>query len=204
MIISLNRKENVRELRKKFVLVCEGSETEPIYFRNYRTELRNNNIEVIILPTKYNDPKGLVKFCEKQIRCSLFLKKWDVIWCVFDWDNNRLKEIEAAYRDAKNVKVCLSNPSYELWYLLHYEYVCSKLTNAELNEKLKSWIPKYSKSENYFEKLKSKRENAISNAKKLNAYHEKKGTDLKSIDSNPSTQVFKIVEELLSSTQHSE
>lgn len=201
MTKSFKRNENVRERRKKFVLVCEGTETEPLYFGNYRTELRNNNLEVVILPSGFTtDPKNLVKFCQKQIGHSLDLKNGDVIWCVFDWDSNRPEAISTAFREAKNVKVCLSNPSYELWYLLHFEYVSSKLTNDELKEKLKSCITDYHKSKDYFKSLKGKRESAISNAKRLNALHEQNGIDLKSIDSNPSTQVFKIVEELLSSS----
>lgn len=200
---SLSRKVGVRERRKKFVIVCEGTKTEPIYFRKYRT--RYDNLEVIIPDSRCTDPKGLVKFCQEQIDYHpLNFKDGDVIWCVFDWDNNSQEAIFAAFRKAKNVKLCLSNPSYELWYLLHFVDIFSKLNNDELKEKLKIYIQNYDKSTDYFELLELKRESAISRAKRLNGMHEQNGTDLKSIDSNPSTQVFKIVEELLSITQHSE
>ncbi len=199
---SFRRKESVRERRKKFVIVCEGTVTERIYFEKYKT--RYSNLEVIIPDSRCTDPKNLVKFCHEQINYHyLDLKDGDVIWCVFDCDSNSQEAIFTAFRKAKNVKLCLSNPSYELWYLLHFKYVCSKLSNDELMEKLESYIQNYDKSEDYFELLESKREKAIINAKMLNNLHEKNGTDLKSIDSNPSTQVFKIVEELLSITQHS-
>ncbi len=202
MTKSLRRKEGVRERRKKFVIVCEGTETERIYFIKYRT--RYDNLEVILPDSRCTDPKGLVKFCQKSIESYyLDLKNGDVIWCVFDWDNNKQEAIFTAFRKAKKVKLCLSNPSYELWYLLHFVDRFSKLNNDELKEKLERHIPNYDKSKNYFELLESKRESAINRAKRLNEMHEKNGTDLKSIDSNPSTQVFKIVEELLSITQHS-
>ena len=86
---------------------------------------------------------------------------------------------------------------------MHFADRFAKLNNDELEEKLKKYIQNYDKSKDYFEFLESKRINAINRAKQLNEMHERKGTDLKSIDSNPSTQVFKIVEELLSITQHS-
>jgi len=189
------RKVGGRERRKKFVIVCEGTETEPIYFRKYRT--RYDNLEVIIPDSRCTDPKNLVKFCQEQIdHHPLYLKDGDVIWCVFDWDSNSQEAIFTAFRKAKNVKLCLSNPSYELWYLLHFVDRFSKLNNDELKEKLKKHIQNYEKSKDYFDLLESKRDSAISRAKRLNEMHEKNGTD-------PSTQVFKIVEELLSITQHS-
>ncbi len=203
MTKSLKRKVGRRKRRKKFVIVCEGTETEPIYFKKYRT--RYDNLDVIIPNARCTDPKNLVDFCRESIEeYALDLKKGDVIWCVFDWDNNKQEAIFTAFRMAKNVKLCLSNPSYELWYLLHFVDRFSKLNNDELKEILKRWIPKYDKSKDYFELLENKRESAISRAKRLNEMHEENMTDLKSIDSNPSTQVFKIVEELLSITQHSE
>lgn len=202
MTKSLRRKVGGRERRKKFVIVCEGTVTEPIYFRKYRT--RYDNLEVIIPDSRCTDPKGLVKFCQEQIDYyPLDFRYGDVIWCVFDWDNNTQEAIFAAFRKAKNVKLCLSNPSYELWYLLHFMDRFSKLNNDELKEKLEKYIPNYDKSKDYFELLESKRISAISRAKRLNQMHEKNGVDLKSINSNPSTQVFKIIEELLSITQHS-
>ena len=42
--------------------------------------------------------------------------------------------------------------------------------------------------------MKDRLSNAISRAKKLNDTHQKKRTELISRDSNPSTQVFKLVE----------
>ncbi|CAG0983757.1 MAG: hypothetical protein MPEBLZ_03878 [Candidatus Methanoperedens nitroreducens] len=202
MTKTLSRKVGGRERRKKYVIVCEGTETEPIYFKKYRT--RYDNLEVIIPNARCTDPKNLVDFCRESIEhYPLDLKNGDIIWCVFDWDNNKQEAIFTAFRKAKNVKLCLSNPSYELWYLLHFVDRFSKLNNDELKEKLERHIPNYKKNKDYFELLESKRESAISRAKRLNEMHEKKGTDLKSVDSNPSTQVFKIVEELLSITQHS-
>ena len=82
MIKSLSRKVGGRERRKKFVIVCEGTETEPIYFRKYRT--RYDNLDVIIPDSRCTDPKGLVKFCQEQIDYyPLDFKNRDMLFGVF-------------------------------------------------------------------------------------------------------------------------
>jgi hypothetical protein len=35
-IVLSNRKQNIRELRKQFIIICEGEKTEPNYFRQFR------------------------------------------------------------------------------------------------------------------------------------------------------------------------
>lgn len=205
MTKSLHRRIRKIPTRKVFVIVCEGSETEPIYFGRYRRINRYSNLRIEIPNKKCTDPKNLVKFSLEQIdKYQLDLKGGDVIWCAFDWDNRLQEDISTAHIKAKNVvKICFSNPSFELWYLLHFEYYCSKLSNDELIKKLKTHIPQYNKSRDYYDQLESRREDAIRYAKMLNDKHERDGTDLMNINSNPSTQVFKIVEELLKIINHS-
>lgn len=204
MTKSLRRRVGNKVTRKVFVIVCEGDKTEPIYFNKYKT--RYSNLKIEIPSSKYTDPINLVKFSLVQKeKYSLDLKNGDAIWCVFDCNSNSEEDISTACKKAKNhIKLCLSNPSFELWYLLHFVYVCSKLSNDQLIEKLKIHIPDYEKNADYFDLLKSKRESAISSAKRLNELHKRNGTNLISINSNPSTQVFEIVEDLLKITEHSD
>lgn len=191
------RKTKTREQRKLLVIVCEGEKTERIYFNRYKKDRPGLSIE---LPnTSDTDPKNLVKFAISQInRYGLDLKNGDDIWCVFDCDDNPNTHILSACKNAgKRVKICLSNPSFELWYLLHFAYTESPLTNPILMEQLKRKITGYKKNEDYFDLLISSREIAIRNAKKINKLHESNGIDLFSTKSNPSTHVYKIVEDIL-------
>lgn len=64
-------------------------------------------------------------------------------------------------------------------------------------ERLKAWIKDYDKSEDVYDLIKEKRPVAIENAKNLNKKHDKSGTKLISVESNPSTQIYSIVEEIL-------
>ena len=186
-----------RRLHKIFVIVCEGKETERQYFNRYKKWGCGLKIETP--NTNATDPEKLVKFAKNQSeKYNLNLKSGDGIYCVFDRDDNTNEIIARAFKKAgTDIKMCLSNPSFELWFLLHFVYYESSLSNPELIQKLKKHIPNYRKDEEYYDELLSKRDDAIKNAKKLNGVHHKMGVDLNSINSNPSTQVFKIVEDIL-------
>ncbi len=192
-----SRKTKTREQRKLLVIVCEGEKTERIYFERYKKDRPGLSIE--FPNTNYTDPKNLVKFAISQIEnFGLNLKNGDDLWCVFDCDDNPNTHILSACKNAgKRVKICLSNPSFELWYLLHFAYNESPLTNPVLMAQLKRKIKGYKKNEDYFDLLESSRETAIKNAKKINNLHENNGIDLFSTESNPSTHVYKIVEYIL-------
>ncbi len=195
------RKKGTRRPHKVFVIVCEGKKTERIYFNNYKK--RGCNLKIEMLYSGDTDPLGLIEFAKKQIsKYELNLKGGDAIWCVFDCNGNKDKIISTACKNAgHNVKIILSNPSFELWFLLHFEYYSTKLTNSDLIDRLERHLPDYKKSKDYYDLLKSKRENAVDNAKRLNELHQINGINLISVDSNPSTQVFTIVEEILKITK---
>lgn len=168
------RRQNIRVPRKVYVIVCEGKVTERIYFKKYKTRYSNLTIETP--DSKSTDPKNLVKFAIEQIKDKkLDLKNGDAIWCVFDCDENTNEDISRAYQIAKNdVKVCLSNPNFEFWFLLHYDFIIARLERSEVIHKLKKHISDYDKSKNVFDILLDKRSIAIANSKKLNEMHEKK------------------------------
>ena len=194
------RKQRTREPRKVYVIVCEGEKTEPIYFKRYRT--RYSNLKIETPNSKFTDPINLATFAKEQIKKEdLDLRNGDVIWCVFDCDENTSDAITRACKIAgKDVKICLSNPNFELWFLLHFSLIVSKLERSEVIDKLKEYIPKYEKNFDVYDLLLNNRSIAIDNAKKLNILHEKDGIKLISVESNPSTQVYSIAEEILKNT----
>ena len=198
----LRRKQKTRVPRKVYVIVCEGEKTERIYFNRYKT--RYSNLKIETPNSKCTDPKNLAKFARKQIeKKGLNFINGDKVWCVFDCDENTNEDISQACKIAKNdVKICLSNPNFEFWFLLHYEYIITRLERSEVIEKLKKHIPNYSKSTDVFNDLLNKRSKAINTAEKLNEFHKKNNIKLISVESNPSTQVYRIVEEILKSTEN--
>ena len=179
------------------VIVCEGEKTEKIYFQNYKE--RKSGLKIHFPKSKYTDPKGLVEDALRQIKkLDLDLESGDQIWCVFDVDNHKNPKIKNAEEKAgEKIKICLSNPSFEMWYLLHFKYSHAKILNGELKQELKNYLNGYAKNQDYFDKLLKHRPKAIKNAKKLEQVHKRDHIEILSRESNPSTQVFSLVEHIL-------
>jgi len=186
------RKRGQRPTRNKMLIICEGEKTEPMYFENYRTP--QNNLDVIPIPSSRKDVCSIAEFAKKKMQ-DLDIKGGDSIWCVFDCDENTDDRISTAYRNAgKSINMCLSNPSFELWFLLHFSYIDTSLQNDGLLGLLKRHIPDYSKNNDCYQLLCPLTDTAIRNSKKLEQLHIDNGTELNSTKSNPSTQVYKIIE----------
>lgn len=89
--------------------------------------------------------------------------------------------------------MCLSNPFFELWFLLHYEYADQSFTKEKLESRLEKHIQNYVKNKDYYGELLLKRDDAIKNAGKLNEYHSSNDVSLESVKGNPSTQVHEVI-----------
>lgn len=98
-----------------------------------------------------------------------------------------------------------SNDSFELWFLLHYQFIESQLTRVHYYQKLSElWSCNYEQEgkkqvfcKQIFHRLEADSRadiyRAIRNARKLF----EKQSDLLPADQNPSTKVYELVEELL-------
>lgn len=189
------RRKGIRKQRRIMVIVCEGKKTEMNYFKGFKT--RYSNLNIIPLHGKCTDPKNIVWFAKEQIKeYRLKLNQGDGLWCAFDVDDSTDEEIKIAKDNANkyNIIVALSNPSLELWYLLHFENILSNITRHEVEERLKNFIPDYTKSKIINHILENKLIIAIDRAKKLNEKHENDEIQLFSRLSNPSSQVFQLIE----------
>ncbi|MDG6220435.1 MAG: RloB family protein [Candidatus Thermoplasmatota archaeon] len=188
------RLKGIREPRRVIVVVCEGEKTEPDYFRGFRKRYSNVNIETVT--SKYCDAAGIVYYAKKMKKeYELSLGDGDGIWCVFDADSNQDDALKKAVEEAvkHGIQVAFSNPKIELWFLLHYEDVLSAISGEDADRRLKKHIPNYSKVVSK-EALDPKLSKAVTRAKALNKKHEKNGVPLISRESNPSSQVFRLID----------
>ena len=94
----------------------------------------------------------------------------------------------------KNIHIAYSNEAFELWYLLHFNYYDTAISRREYCEILSKLLgKKYTKkSDEIYELISSRENNAINNAKRLLASYPYENPE----KNNPSTTVFKLVEEL--------
>ncbi|AVH65065.1 abortive phage infection protein RloB [Nostoc sp. 'Peltigera membranacea cyanobiont' N6] len=185
----LPRKVNTREIRQRFLIVCEGAKIEPNYFRSFRVPKNVAEIDV----------QGLGENPSKLVQSAKELKKqgeYDRVWCVFDRDSWTTEDFNNAIKNAKDqgFEVAYSNESFELWYILHFEYLNSGIPRSDYLRKLTSLFGRtYQKnSETIYDELFEKQSIAIKNAENLLKQY---NPQIPAKD-NPSTTVHLLVKEL--------
>ncbi len=191
----------------RILIVCEGRETEFNYFNEFKQILnsfrKSNADDMIVLDVKSVGNKTtanqIVERAEKE-KASATLDYLE-IWCVFDKDNDGQNSPEDYNKiiatDAKNLgfKVAYSNPSFELWLLLHFHYHDTQLPYKDccIDELAKCLGKTYVKADTQlFDGLKEKQSEAIRNAARLR----KMWKDKKFAKHNPSTTVHELVTRL--------
>jgi hypothetical protein len=188
------RRVGTREPLARFLIVCEGKKTEPQYFEAIPV---NITVKITTLGTGRNT-LSLVRFAADEREKRGYTEVKDQVWCVFDKDAFSDDDFNSAVQEAENagMKAAYSNESFELWYVLHYEYSQSALTRSQYCRKLTMLLGrKYQKNDNrMWGVLRKKVEDAARNAEKLLASH---GTDTPTAKANPSTTVHLLVKELL-------
>lgn len=210
---SPKRKEKERTIVTYFLIVCEGEQTEPNYFKSFPRQVGK-----VVYDIKF-DGGGIstLKVVEKAIELRDRSKqKYDRVWAVFDRDSFPSKSFNSAILKAKrnNIECAWSNQAFELWYLLHFHNRVTPMHRDEYKKAIESAINdkihnnkkrfKYEKnSRKMFSILNTygNQEQAIKWAERLNENLEGE----KFADFNPATQVYKLVEELIGkSTQLNE
>lgn len=212
-----SRKKGTRKINPIIVIVCEGKDTEVNYFKNFNSRYTRVDIKVAGKNStgknkaKATDPYNLIKLAISQNKnYDIVESDGDRIWCVFDVDINynnnnsiqsKIKEIEEAKKlinKKENVNVAISNPCFELWYLLHYEYTTAALKSFnDVEKKLKSYISDYSKNGDFYNQLVQNIDIAIKNGVNLRKHHESLGKNLSKVkdlvESTPYTEVVDLI-----------
>lgn len=183
------RKLDVREVKQRFLIVCEGKKTEPYYFKSFRVPKA-----VVAIEGAAGDPTRLVNSAYKLANED----EYDQVWCVFDRDEGAwtAQNFNNALQNAKTYgfHVAYSNECFELWYILHFEFLNTGLPRSDYEDKLSELLgTKYRKNDStIYQQLLAKQQIAIKYARKLlESYN--------SIDperNNPSTTVHLLVEAL--------
>lgn len=202
MKITQKIRGKVTRKRKSIILIqCEGkNKTEEIYFSNFR---KNSLYTICFAKGNYTDPTNMVKSLIKEINDrGLNKNDNDKAYCVFDTDIDSKKQLQIneAYKLSKKntiIELIKSNPCFEIWFLLHFKNT-TKIFNSNENviQELRKVLPNYEKNKDYYDLLENKTKDAIENAKFLEKYHSSFNKNIIDISCNPSTEVYRIVEEL--------
>lgn len=193
---SLARRPPRYEPRKKVLIVCEGTVTEPEFFDFLSTSARTSLVDVEAIGLG-GDPKYLVEKALERKRAAAKKAKreqflaYDQVWCVCDVDDHgRLPDARQQARD-NGIGLAVSNPSFELWALLHFEDHRAWIHRDDLKAKLRVYMPKYEKSLDMKAVLPGLA-TACARARALEARHKANGSD-----GNPSSDVYLLCDVIL-------
>lgn len=115
--IPLKRRKSYRDVKETFLIICQGENTEPVYFRSFK--LTSADVRTISKP-EYTNVLRFVKEAQKiknQLR-----NDYDNYWIVIDKDDNSNEDFNRAIELAKShgFKVAYSNQAFEFWFILHF------------------------------------------------------------------------------------
>ena len=124
-----------------------------------------------------------------------------MIWCVFDRDDNTNVMLSKAKQLAlkEGYQIAFSNPSFEVWFLLHFNNQLTPVENCEAAIKLlkkKGRLEQYEKNKEVYDALKPLQELAIERGKKRVMTLQREHIEVFSRESNPVTTVAELVEYL--------
>lgn len=130
--------EQIVNEKKSFLIVCEGKNTEPLYFKNFPVPNK-----AVLIEGGCNTKTKLVDYALEISKKEKYVGR--EVWCVFDYD---VKPDEAATQpqdfdnaitkaESNGMKVAWSNDAFELWFVLHYQKLETHITREELYDILK-------------------------------------------------------------------
>ncbi len=129
--------------------------------------------------------------------------RFDEVWVVFDTEGPGNTDRDRQARDAVerarqlNFHTAVSNPCFEYWLILHFEYFTKAIADsAEACKRLKKHIQDYHKNRECYSSTKSKLKTAIIHAKRVRKERcEHLGSH--PCDCHPSTEIDLLVASLL-------
>jgi len=191
------------------LIVCEGLNTEPDYFHQFRQYFRLTAAEIVSVGGA-GETIRVVEQAQKESEKSRF----DQVWVVFDKDDFPADNFDNAVEMAKSLGFfsAWSNQSFEYWLILHFEnHQGGAMHRDQYGDKINNYLAPLglwydaagSKriSSDFFRVLmendikngKTRIQLAIERAEKIQGFHQENTPSA----AESSTTVFKLVQALL-------
>ena len=200
-IKEISRKSAYRRKRNPVVyLICEGTETE------IDISSDSEAVDAISILYRFHHNTKLQTALSKRVRSTIgtnpyYPDEGDMIWCVFDRDENSDGSLQKAKQTAmrEGYRLAYSNPSFELWFLLHFVNQKAEIADCQsVIRMLKQTgrLERYEKSQDVYDQLKPLQESAIRYAKERVRTLKEEKLEIICRQSNPVTTVADLVEYL--------
>lgn len=176
-----SRKPKGKEINPTFYIFCEG-ETEEAYIKYLKIKYRLP-IEIIL---KITGNKISERIIRNKIKSSETHSK-DKIFLMYDLDVEGFTEKLNDLKNQTKAELLVSNPCFELWYILHFANQTAEISSENCIKKLKTFCPDYQKAiinDKLLSKLNENDSDALKRAKKHDLYN------------NPSTSLYVLIDKL--------
>lgn len=133
----LVRNEPTKDLKPVILIVCEGTNTEPSYFRQFK------------LSTASIKPVGKGANTISLVRAAIDLRangKYEEVWCVFDKDDFEAHDFNGAITLAlqQGLNVAYSNQAFEYWLILHFEdHQGGQMQRTDYHKKINEYLEEH-------------------------------------------------------------
>lgn len=187
--------------RRYFLIVSEGTRTEPIYFEYWADLLPRNLLRTIDVKGVGDNTVNVVKKAielRDRRKANTKLPDYDEVWAVYDKDDFPAEHYHSAIALAtkEGIESGHSNQSFELWYVLHFQFLQNALHRSDYIKILtKQFGFKYTKNSKRVVAHLMKNGNldqAIKWAKELEEMHD----EVAESSSCPSTRIYELISRL--------
>jgi RloB-like protein len=203
----LQRKSRRRPAKTRILIVCEGRETEPNYFRGLRDEETvRQSFSLVVQKGKGGSCLAVVQqaVAERE-KAAARGEDFDEVWCVFDVERAEQREQVVGARklaDQHGIHLALSNPSFEVWELSHFVRTSRSFASCEAaaKELNKHWRREFGhdyqkNDEHLYMRLASRTGTAVDNARRVREHDWDASRNI--VDCNSATDVYRLLERLL-------
>jgi hypothetical protein len=172
--------------------------TEPEYLRAYTAHHRNPRVQVVIDPGE-GVPRTLVEKAKQRKHAAEAEARrqkddnlaFDEVWCVHDIDDHpKLDEARVMARD-NGIELAVSNPSFELWLILHFRDNPGAQHRDRMVAILKDLLPGYDKHVEFGHVVHGYND-AVTRARRLDQMADEDGESGR----NPTTGVWRLTESI--------
>lgn len=204
---SRNRARKVRLVPERHLIVSEGKRTEPLYFGEIKrriNEIYHGERVMVEIRGAGTDTLSLFEYARRCVEGSVM--GYSHVWVVYDKDDfpdDRFDAVVSCCKNASNDVVSYhpvwSNEAFELWYILHFEYLQADIPRRDYESKItdhpsRLGLGKYFKNrDDMFGCLEPYLQDAISSAERLEIENRGK----KPSQSRPGTTVHHVLKHLL-------
>jgi hypothetical protein len=180
------------------LIVCEGAETEPTYFRDLCADPEYRLTSVDVDGSCDSNPLSVVEYGLREYRED---GSYDRLYCVFDRDrHDGFRDAVERLRETRDppdwdVHWTYSIPCFEYWILLHYTltgrlFVHPDSPCGEVVEEIENYLPNFRKGmSGLYDETKDNLDTAMENARQR--WGQARGGSYD--DYNPRTKVHKLI-----------